>query len=40
MPPASTNEQQKARDAVRRALGYLTSCGIHVPRFRLTSRWE
>jgi hypothetical protein len=34
------NQQLKAREAVRCAASYLRSCGIRVPRFRLTTKWN
>jgi hypothetical protein len=33
------NQQLKAREAVRCAASYLRSCGIRLPRFRLTTEW-
>ncbi|MCW1886693.1 hypothetical protein OKA04_18285 [Luteolibacter flavescens] len=40
MPSSLNSEQQKARDAVRRAVSYLRQCGIRVPRFVLTTSWS
>jgi hypothetical protein len=34
------NQQLKATEAVRCAAAYLRSCGIRVPRFRLTTKWN
>ena len=33
------NQQVIARDAVRQAASYLRSCGIRLPRFKLTTEW-
>ncbi|WP_035600615.1 hypothetical protein [Haloferula sp. BvORR071] len=37
-PP--TKSQQLARDAVQQAAAYLLSCGIRVPRFTITTKWD
>ena len=40
MPTDPTREKEKSRDAVRRAVAYLRSCDIDVPRFGLSTKWE